>query len=96
MEMLLDFLNQLGLGAGTGPFSDFWAVFKNGGFIFIIYVIVEGFAEVWKNNRQAIFGSKIKWVYLAIDVPRDNEQSPKAVEQIFNHIWDFCRPGNSD
>jgi len=91
MEMLLDFLNQLGLGAGTGPFSDFWAVFKNGGFIFIIYVIVEGFAEVWKNNRQAIFASKTKWVFLAIDVPRDNEQSPKAVEQIFNHIWGIIK-----
>lgn len=89
--MLLDFLNQLGMGTGTGPFSDFWAVFKNGGFIFIIYTLVDGFANVWLNNRQAIFAAKTKWVYLAIDVPRDNEQSPKAVEQIFNHIWGIIK-----
>jgi len=91
MEILLDFLNQLGLGAGTGPFSDFWAVFKNGGFIFIIYTLVDGFANIWVNNRQAIFASKAKWIYLAIDVPRDNEQSPKAVEQIFNHLWGIIK-----
>ena len=30
----------------------------------------------------------------SIDVPKDNEQSPKAVEQIFNQIWGYKSGAN--
>lgn len=39
--------------------------------------------------RQSVFESKIEYVLLAIDVPKENEQTPKAVEQFFDHLTGF-------
>lgn len=40
-------------------------------------------AELWVSVRQGIYTSQWKWITLAVDVPSDTVQSPKAVEQIF-------------
>ena len=37
-------------------------------------------------NKIGQFMANFEWVYLAIDVPRDNVQSPRAVENIFSHL----------
>ncbi len=42
--------------------------------------------ELWLNVRQNKYTSSWQWVVLAIDVPPDTIQSPKAVEQIFAHF----------
>lgn len=36
--------------------------------------------------RQEKYKKDWKWVLLAIDIPANNEQSPKAVEQLFAHL----------
>ncbi len=46
-------------------------------------VLIWGFFEVWKFNRQHHFRHAMKYILLAIDVPKMTEQSPQAVEQIF-------------
>lgn len=56
------------------------------GWIPVAYVFVYGALLVWKDWRQGLFLSKVKRILLAIDIPRNNEQSPKAVEQIFTYV----------
>lgn len=43
-------------------------------------------AELWVKVRQSKYSSNWEWVTLAVDVPPDTIQSPKAVEQIFAHF----------
>jgi hypothetical protein len=76
-------------------FYIFWFFFKYGGWVFVLYITWnELIKEVWLNWRQDKYAATVKWIYLAIDVPRDNEQSPKAVEQIFNQIWGYKSGAN--
>lgn len=86
MSYLLDFLASLGFDASS-PLSVFWFIFTKGGFIFVALALFIGLRAIWLDNRQTKYLSDVKWVYLAIDVPKLNEQSPKAVEQIFNQLW---------
>ncbi len=53
------------------------------GFLFYLFLFSKR-SLVGLCSKQV--GYKKKWVLLAIDVPRDNEQSPKAVENIFSHL----------
>ena len=56
-----------------------------GGFL-IFSVLVWGMLEVWLKRREALYRASRRYVLLAIDVPKDTEQSPMAVEQIFTLI----------
>jgi hypothetical protein len=49
-------------------------------------VFIWGFAQLWLDSRQGKFAAKQKYVVLAIDVPRESEQTVKAVEHIFSLI----------
>lgn len=42
--------------------------------------------EVWKKHQQQEYMSTWQWSVLAVDVPPQFVQSPKAVEQIFTHL----------
>lgn len=61
-------------------------LFVHGGFIPIVYALGWGFFQMYMNNIQGKYVSKWQRVTLAIDIPRDNEKSPKAVELIFTQI----------
>jgi hypothetical protein len=56
------------------------------GWIPISFVMLWGFKELW------IFYIRVKWsgmqryMLLAIDIPRGNDQSPKAVENMFSYL----------
>ncbi len=69
-----------------GPLSAVWFFIKNGFWVVFIYVLGWGFYKIWLNYRQGKFQSKWQHVLLAIDIPKDNEQTPKAVENIFAHL----------
>jgi hypothetical protein len=43
-------------------------------------------SELWIDARRNKYAKSWEWVLLAIDVPPDTIQSPKAVEQIFAHL----------
>ncbi|MBU4482351.1 hypothetical protein KKC16_02810 [Patescibacteria group bacterium] len=90
MDFLFNFLTQAGLDASS-PLSVLWFIFRWGGFVFVGWAIVFGFKEIWVNWRQGKYAAKQEWVYLAIDVPKNNEQSFKAVEQIFTNMWGAIR-----
>ncbi|MFH1192223.1 MAG: hypothetical protein V1655_01985 [bacterium] len=68
------------------PFVIMLYLIKLFGWIPIIFVIVWGLWKVWIFFIQNEYAGKIKFILLAIDVPKDNLQTPKAVEQIFAHL----------
>jgi len=61
-------------------------LFLDGGWIFILVICVQFGWIMWVQSRQVKFNQAVKYVLLAIDVPRENEQTPKAVEQIFSQL----------
>lgn len=58
-------------------------LFLYGGFIPVLWIIGWGFWQFWIIDRQTKFGATVNPVLLAVDVPKLNEQSPKAVELMF-------------
>lgn len=57
-----------------------------GGWLPFLIVCVKGFWKMWVNWRQNLYAAKLKFVLLAIDIPKETEQTPKAVENMFAHI----------
>ena len=62
------------------------AIFAIVGWAIVALVFFFMGAELWKDARQNKYSSNWEWLLLAIDVPTDTIQSPKAVEQIFSHL----------
>ncbi|MFH0819480.1 MAG: hypothetical protein V1892_00435 [bacterium] len=68
------------------PLTFAWFLFTHGGWIVFVVIVFWGSWLFWVNWVQAKFARQQKYVLLAIDVPKENEQSPKAVENMFYHI----------
>ena len=52
----------------------------------MLFVVLWGAYELFLFDRQCKFAAKQKFVYLAIDIPRTNMQSPKALENFFSTL----------
>jgi hypothetical protein len=61
-----------------------WKLFVNGGWIILLLLIFRVIYSNWIHKKRAEFLDNVSYALLAIDVPRDNEQGPKAVEHIFS------------
>ncbi len=84
-NFIFDIFYQLSLS--NNPVYSAFILFINGLWVPFVFISIGTFLTIWKNWRQTIFHIKNrKFILLAIDVPRDNEQSPKAVENIFTHL----------
>jgi len=61
---------------------------KIGGGVFLLLFIIAVFLMFlhwfWLPSRQKKWAATVEYVLLAIDVPKEGEQSPKAVEHIFS------------
>jgi hypothetical protein len=68
------------------PLEVYWFLFKNGGWLILLLVFYKMFIVLYHLNRTGLFLSKLKWIHLAVDVPKGNEQTPKAVEHIFSQL----------
>jgi hypothetical protein len=64
----------------------FWFFMTHGGWIIFAYLLWKGIHFWWEEALAERYNHHRQWVLLAIDVPRDNIQSPKAVENIFAHL----------
>src|SRR6056297_215746 len=75
------------LALGTKPMHEImWHFFVNGGWFLFLVALLYG---AWINfvfYKQSKWGSKVNYIFLAIDIPRDNFQTPKAVENIFSAL----------
>ncbi len=63
-----------------------WKVLILFGWIPLAIVLLWGIKEVWLYYIRVNWSGTVNHILLAIDVPKGNEQSPKAVENIFSYI----------
>jgi len=87
-----DFINNIDWGALMTSFVEFsnqdpfvvaMQMFFGGGWILFAIALGFGLYDLFLDARQGQFASKWKFMLLAIDIPKNNEQTPKAVENIF-------------
>lgn len=87
----MDFIGKI-LSSASSPWEIFWLIFIYGGWVIFLVVILWGICRIWLTRRQMKYAASVRSVMLAIDIPKDNEQSPKAVEQIFAHLSGAHKP----
>ncbi|MBU1203123.1 hypothetical protein KKH39_03755 [Patescibacteria group bacterium] len=85
MEIVVDFSELLRV-ADQGGLELFLYFFTRGAWLVYIWVIVWGGYQVWILSKQTKWFSTNKFILLAIDAPKDTEQTPKAVEQLFSTV----------
>ncbi|MGI6374247.1 MAG: hypothetical protein ACOX0C_02835 [Patescibacteria group bacterium] len=77
------------------PFQDFiqlppaeaiWLLLSNYGWIAFGIVFLIGARDVWLYYIRRKWSEGHKWILLAIDIPKGNEQTPKAVENMFTYL----------
>lgn len=83
--LILDFTPLLE-AAARSPWSAAWYLFSRGGWIPLVVALLLGLKWMWLLHITRKVQSKWKWVLLAVDVPAENIQSPKAVENIMAHL----------
>jgi hypothetical protein len=72
---------------GTQPLHlIMWHFFINGGWVLLLMALIYGAWISMKYFNSARWGAKQTFVFLAIDIPRENIQTPRAVENIFATI----------
>ncbi len=68
----------------SNPIILSFELFMRGGWLVLLCIFTWAiYEEIWLDLKQDKYKDNLKWVVLAIDIPRDNEQTPKAVEAIF-------------
>jgi hypothetical protein len=78
-NLVVDFFNQ--------PFYVlFWYTFSRGLWMLIGLIIMKAVFDIRLNNSRKKWYGGMKKICLAIDMPRDNEQTPKATEAMFTHL----------
>ena len=64
-----------------------WVFFINIGWILIAVVLLYGISLIYLQKIRSQWAAKnLKYIILAIDVPKGNEQSPKAAENMFTYL----------
>ncbi|MBI2415772.1 MAG: hypothetical protein HYV33_03870 [Candidatus Kerfeldbacteria bacterium] len=81
------FLQALLIEYGSNPFKAFWFLFSHGGSLVIIPFMVHYAWRGWILYIEELVKHHRKYKMYRIEVPQNNEQSMKAVEQIFVHIY---------
>ena len=56
------------------------------GWLILFYLLMYAGVHLFEKYRQDLNEHSWKFVVLAIDIPLLNVQTPKAVEQMFNHL----------
>ncbi|MDZ4221309.1 MAG: hypothetical protein U1C18_00370, partial [Patescibacteria group bacterium] len=88
-ESVLRFLEEVGYQLHTAP-DPFYAalvLFVNGLWIPTVIIMLGAAKVAWMEWRMGVHHMATRnFILLAIDVPRLNEQSPKAVENIFTQL----------
>jgi len=64
----------------------FWVFFGNFGWLILGIIFLYGARDVWLFYRQSKWAATHKSILLAIDIPKGNEQSPRAVENMFTYL----------
>lgn len=76
---------------GSNPFSALLYILQHGGLVIIWIVFVFLCIEGWLFWIQEKTKHHRKYILMSVNVPKDNEQSMKAVEQIYTQIYGTIR-----
>jgi len=68
------------------PDQMLWQMIWTIGWIPIAITFLWGFWQIWIEYIRDKWGDTQKFIFLAIDIPRNNEQSPRAVENLFSYL----------
>lgn len=69
------------------PDQMMWSFFINFGWMILAAIFIYGTILVYHYRLKGIWAEKnLKFILLAIDIPKTNEQSPKAVENMFTYL----------
>jgi hypothetical protein len=82
------------LPSASNPFAAMLFIITHGGWILIIVTCIWGAWEGYKEYIRNRFSAQVEYALLAIDIPKMNEQSPKAIEHIFAHLYGIEKRGN--
>lgn len=64
-----------------------WVFFINFGWIVVASIILYGLALIYLQKIRIHWArNNLKFILLAVDIPKGNEQSPKAVENMFTYL----------
>lgn len=81
------FLDAFLIFSTQSPVTIAWELFSHGGWLVIVILYLWGMYQfVFMEYRSGQFMGKWKHTLLAIDIPKNNEQTPKAVENIFSAL----------
>lgn len=97
MEIILDYsiFREMGdIYVTQGFLGVFWFTFKNGAWLIYLWVLGAGFYSMWLMNKRGQWYDSHKFIFLAIDIPKNTEQTPKAVEQLFATVSGAHTPLN--
>lgn len=76
------------------PLLIFGQLFLKEGWIVLVIIILLGLYFYHLGQARQKYFASIKYNLLAIDIPKENEQTPKAVEQIFAQLAGISSKGN--
>ncbi len=82
-DIIFDFFSRAEF---QNPLTAMWFLFIHGGWFVIGVAVIRGLWLLWIHEIRAHYASKIEYILLGIKVPKQTEQSPKAVENIFGHL----------
>lgn len=77
---------QITVPTFSNPLASFWWLFSHGGFVVVSIALGYGLFWLYLEYIQTRFITNTQYVLLSIDVPKENEQTPKAVEHLFSHL----------
>src|SRR4030042_3189105 len=63
-----------------------WSIMINFGGLPIALTFLIGGWTLWVFYRQSLYAQTLKYVLLAIDIPRNNEVSMRSVENLFTYL----------
>lgn len=81
MEFLLNLIPNF-----SNPFAATWWMIAKGGWLIILLVAMNGLWKMWLKEVRGAYLGAIDYVFLAINVPKQTEQPPKAIENFFLHM----------
>lgn len=81
MEFLLNLIPNF-----SNPFAATWWMITSGGWLIILIAVLNGLWKMWLKEVRGGYLGAIDYVFLAINVPKQTEQPPKAMENFFLHM----------
>jgi len=88
----MDIVIDLSAIPTNDPIAFGWWFIKTIGWIYPVFLFVYGLLLAWQNYIRNNYRKERKYILLAVDIPKNNEQTPRAVENIFAHLAGAHQP----